>query len=153
MEQRLQRWVDIRSSVRVICWCVVSGVIAVAVWGLLVRPVGVKCAELEALSIRARQLNAALWPGAGRQPVAPVQRLMPPVQPFSPLDFQDKRTALVHWKPQQNGGELVLDALWSDVPALFSRLAQQAVRISAFNLAPEGATLRLSLQLESDHAQ
>lgn len=153
MEQRLQRWVESRSPVRVLCWSVVSGVIAVAVWGILVRPVGLKCAELEALSVRARQLNAALWPGAGRQPEAPAQREMPPVQPFSPLDFQDKRTALVYWKPQQTGGELVLDAPWSDVPALFSRLAQQAVRISAFNLAPEGATLRLSLQLESDHAQ
>ena len=85
--------------------------------------------------------------------MAPARREMPPVQPFSPLDFQDTRTALVHWKPQQNGGELVLDTLWSDVPALFSRLAQQAVSISAFNLAPEGTTLRLSLQLESDHAQ
>ena len=153
MEQRLQRWVETRSFVRVICWCVVSGFIAVAVWGVLVRPVGLKCEELEALSIRARHLNAALWPGAGRQPVAPAQREMPPVQPFSPLDFQDKRTALVHWKPQQNGGELVLDALWSDVPALFSRLAQQAVSVRAFSLAPEGTTLRLSLQLVSDHAQ
>lgn len=153
MEQRLQRWVESRSSVRVLCWSVVSGVIAVAVWGILVRPVGLKCAELEALSVRARQLNAALWPGVGRQPVMPAQREMLPVQPFSPLDFQDKRTALVHWKPQQTGGELVLDTPWSDVPALFSRLAQQAVRISAFNLAPEGKTLRLSLQLESDHAQ
>lgn len=153
MEQRLQRWVESRASVRVICWCVVSGVIAVAVWGLLVRPVGLKCEELEALSFRARQLNAALWPQAGRQPVAPAQRETQPVQPFSPLDFQDKRTTLVHWKPQLNGGELVLDALWSDVPALFSRLAQQAVSVRAFSLASEGTRLRLSLQLESDHAR
>ncbi|TAT61929.1 HofO, partial [Enterobacter cloacae] len=33
------------------------------------------------------------------------------------------------------------------------RLAQQDVRIAAFTLAPQGAALRLRVQLELDHAK
>ncbi|MEM5525986.1 DNA utilization protein HofO [Enterobacter hormaechei] len=76
-----------------------------------------------------------------------------PVQPFSPLAFQREDARLVYWKPQQSGGELALDALWSAVPALFSRLALENVRVSAFSITPQGKQLRLSLQLEIGHAQ
>ncbi|WP_276330668.1 hypothetical protein [Enterobacter hormaechei] len=39
------------------------------------------------------------------------------------------------------------------VPALFSRLALENVRVSAFSITPQGKQLRLSLQLEIGHAQ
>ena len=76
-----------------------------------------------------------------------------PVQPFSPLAFQREDARLVYWKPQHSGGELALDALWGAVPALFSRLALENVRVSAFSITPQGKQLRLSLQLEIGHAQ
>ena len=92
----------------------------------------------------------SLWPKAGRRPVVTQVK---PVQPFSPLAFQREDARLVYWKPQQSGGELALDALWGAVPALFSRLALENVRVSAFSITPQGKQLRLSLQLEIGHAQ
>jgi len=68
--------------------------------------------------------------------------------PFSPLDFQGADATLVHWKPQQNGGELMLDLEWKALPALFSRLAQRDVQIAAFAIAPQDKALRLRLELE-----
>ncbi|AVJ81957.1 putative dNA utilization protein HofO [Enterobacter hormaechei subsp. hoffmannii] len=59
----------------------------------------------------------------------------------------------MYWKPQHSGGELALDALWGAVPAIFSRLALENVRVSAFSITPQGKQLRLSLQLEIGHAQ
>ncbi|WP_446422885.1 HofO family protein, partial [Enterobacter kobei] len=44
----------------------------------------------------------------------------------------------MYWKPQHSGGELALDALWGAVPALFSRLALENVRVSAFSITPQG---------------
>jgi pilus assembly protein HofO len=67
---------------------------------------------------------------------------------FSPLDFQGDNTTLVHWKPLQNGGELMLEIEWQALPALFSRLAQRDVQIAAFAISPQGTALRLRLELE-----
>jgi len=67
---------------------------------------------------------------------------------FSPLDFQGDNATLVHWKPLQNGGELMLEVEWQALPALFSRLAQRDVQIAAFAIAPQGKALRLRLELE-----
>ncbi|TAT61421.1 HofO, partial [Enterobacter cloacae] len=46
-----------------------------------------------------------------------------------------------------------LDAEWPAILTAFARLAQQDVRIAAFTLAPQGAALRLRVQLELDHAK
>ncbi|AMX07877.1 hypothetical protein A0R60_3643 [Enterobacter asburiae] len=67
---------------------------------------------------------------------------------FSSLDFQGDNATLVHWKPLQNGGELMLEVKWQALPALFSRLAQRDVQIAAFAIAPQGTALRLRLELE-----
>jgi pilus assembly protein HofO len=71
--------------------------------------------------------------------------------PFSPLDFQDGDTTLVHWKPLPNGGELALEVEWPAIPGLFSRLAQQDVQVAAFAISPQGKALRLRLEL--NHAK
>lgn len=153
MEHLIQRWFASRPSARLACWSTVAGIIGLAIWGLIVRPASRQCAELGELSLRAARTNAALWPEARRHPRISAERVTQDSQPFSPLDFQGKGTRLVHWKPQPNGGELALSAPWSEIPALFSRLAKQAVKVTAFTLAPEGAQLRLSLQLETERAQ
>lgn len=153
MDQLFQRWLESRSVVRLVCWCVVSAIFALAAWGLLVRPAWQKCTELDTLSRRAAHTNITLWPTARGFSPEPARGNTRPMPPFSPLELQGKTTRLVHWKPQHNGGELALEAMWSEVPTLFFRLAQQAVRIRAFNIVPAGERLRLSLQLETDRAQ
>ena len=145
-----QRWTDARPSRRVLCWLIASGLVAWAIWGLLLRPAALRYADIQAQAISAKRINASLWPEAGRRVVVTQVK---PSQPFSPLAFQREGARLVYWKPQQRGGELALDASWGAVPALFSRLALENARVSAFSITPQGKRLRLSLQLEIGHAQ
>ncbi|EGQ5299262.1 DNA utilization protein HofO [Enterobacter hormaechei subsp. hormaechei] len=148
-----QRWSDARPFRRVLCWCIASGFVAFVIWGLLLRPAALRYADIQAQAISAKRINASLWPQARRRPVMTQVKPSQPAQPFSPLAFQREEARLVHWKPQQNGGELALDASWGAVPALFSRLALENMRVSAFDITPQGKRLRLSLQLEIGHAQ
>lgn len=67
--------------------------------------------------------------------------------PFSPLDFQGDNATLVHWKPLQGGGELMLEVEWQALPALFPGWRSD-VQIAAFAIAPQGTALRLRLELE-----
>ncbi len=145
-----QRWSDARPSRRVLCWFIASGLVALAIWGLLLRPAALHYADIQAQASSAKRLNASLWPEAGRRVVV---TQVTPSRPFSPLAFQREEARLVYWKPQQSGGELALDASWDEVPALFSRLALENVRVSAFSITPQGKRLRLNLQLEIGHAQ
>lgn len=145
-----QRWTDARPSRRVLCWLIASGLVAWAIWGLLLRPAALRYTDIQAQAISAKRINASLWPEAGRRAVV---TQMTPSQPFSLLVFQREDARLVYWKPQQSGGELALDASWGAVPALFSRLALENARVSAFSITPQGKQLRLSLQLEIGHAQ
>ncbi|MBJ6488161.1 DNA utilization protein HofO [Enterobacter cloacae] len=145
-----QHWADARPSRRVLCWLMASGVIAFVMWGLLLRPAALRHADIQAQAISTQRINASLWPEARRRPGVTQGKLS---QPFSPLAFQREDARLVYWKPQKSGGELALDVSWSAVPALFSRLALKNVRVSAFDLTPQGKQLRLSLQLEVGHAR
>ena len=101
----------------------------------------------------AVQRHATLWPVASNAPRRTPEPDARPVVRFSPLDFQADGATLVHWKPLPGGGELALDAEWPAILTVFARLAQQDVRIAAFTLAPQGAALRLRVQLEQDHAK
>lgn len=95
-----QRWADARPSRRVLCWLIASGLVAWAIWGLLLRPAALRYADVQAQAISAKRINASLWPEAGRQAVF---TQVTPSRPFSPLAFQREDARLVYWKPQQSG--------------------------------------------------
>ncbi len=153
MNMWYQRWADAPPSRRVLCWSIASAIVALAIWGLLLRPAYIHFARIQAQVLSTGRINATLWPRALRQPVVTQVRGAHSAEPFSPLALQGEGARLVHWKPRQSGGELALDASWQAVPALFSRLARKDVRVSAFDIAPQGTQLRLSLQLETGHAR
>ena len=113
-----QRWADARPSRRVLCWLIASGLVAWAIWGLLLRPAALRYADVQAQAISAKRINASLWPEAGRQAVF---TQVTPSRPFSPLAFQREDARLVYWKPQQSGGELALDAEWPAILTAFAR--------------------------------
>ncbi|MGU0057491.1 hypothetical protein ACVXG7_28525 [Enterobacter hormaechei] len=79
-----QRWADARPSRRVLCWLIASGLVAWAIWGLLLRPAALRYADVQAQAISAKRINASLWPEAGRQAVF---TQVTPSRPFSPLHF------------------------------------------------------------------
>lgn len=67
---------------------------------------------------------------------------------FSPADFQLPDVRLVRWLPKGNGGEMVLDTPWEQVPAVFTHLAECSMSVAAFTVRVEHNTLQLALQLE-----
>ena len=148
MDTLLERWCESRPWHRVLCWCLGSLLAGLVAWGALLRPVDRQCAEQQRQLIEDVRTNAALWPAVRKVPFRPETTDTLALTPFSPLDFQGDNATLVHWKPLQNGGELMLEVEWQALPALFSRLAQRDVQIAAFAIAPQGTALRLRLELE-----
>lgn len=151
MNTLLERWCESRSWIRVLCWCLGSLLAALAAWGTLLRPVDRQCAERQRQLIQDVRANAALWPAVRKAPFHPEMTEVRELTPFSPLDFQDDSTTLVHWKPLPDGGELALEVEWPAIPGLFSRLAQRDVQVAAFAISSEGQALRLRLEL--NHAK
>ena len=148
MDTLLERWCESRPWYRVLFWCLGRFLAGLAAWGTLLRPLDRQCAERQRQMIQDARTNAALWPAVRKVPFRPDAVKARALTPFSPLNFQGDETTLVHWKPLQNGGELMLEVEWQALPALFSRLAQRDVRVAAFTLAPQGTALRLQLELE-----
>ena len=74
------------------------------------------------------------------------------LRPFSPLEFDTGELRMVRWQPVNAGGELVVEAVWGQIPGLFATLAQRDVAVARFTLQPEQQKLRLTLQLERQNA-
>ncbi|WP_249415113.1 hypothetical protein [Enterobacter sp. RHBSTW-00994] len=152
MHELVQRWCECRPCTRLFLWCVGTSTTVLIAYLLLVRPIHTEIIRLNTQVINALHVNASKWPGAIRQTTQLKATVPGRERPFSPLEFQAEGTRLVHWRPRQGGGELVLDAGWEQIPEVFSRLALRDVKVSAFTLAPEGSLLRLSVQLEQNDA-
>ena len=60
-----QRWTDARPSRRVLCWLIASGLVAWAIWGLLLRPAALRYADIQAQAISA-EANQRLAVARGR---------------------------------------------------------------------------------------
>ena len=148
MDTLLERWCESRPWNRVLFWFLASLLAGLAAWGTMLRPVDGQSAERQRQRIQDVRTNAALWSAVRKTPFRPKITEALEKTPFSPLDFQGDDEKLVHWKPLQNGGELMLEVEWQAIPALFSRLAQRDVQIAAFAIAPQGTALRLRLELE-----
>ncbi|ROP56434.1 pilus assembly protein HofO [Enterobacter sp. BIGb0383] len=147
-----ERWRDLRPGVRVVIWLGTLCALA-ALWagGFLLGPYQAHRsadAELQgqqaALRAQRRQLREqeqALARDSAEQTV----RLVP----FSALNFQSAEAQLVSWKPDEKGGELVLETSWSPLPAMFQHLAEQDMTPASFAIEPEGRLLHFTLHLES----
>ena len=109
MNTLLERWCESRPWHRVLCWCLGSLLAGLVAWGALLRPVDRQCAEQQRQLIENVSTNASLWPVVRKGPFLPDAAKARELAPFSPLDFQNDETTLVHWKPLQNEGELTLD--------------------------------------------
>jgi hypothetical protein len=98
--------------------------------------------------------HQALWQRvvAQQQVIATAQPNAPgAVVPFSPVDFQRNDAQLVNWIPTGEGGEMVLEIGWEQIPNTFSLLAERGVQVMAFSIKPGAERLLLTLQLEGRH--
>jgi pilus assembly protein HofO len=69
---------------------------------------------------------------------------------FSPLEMLNTGVTLRTWQPRVGGGDMLAEVDWQAVPPLFAWLADCGVRVTAFSLSYEEASLQMSLQLEND---
>lgn len=147
-------WRDLTPAARTLIWLGTVCLLAVLWAGsVLMGPYqariddGEKLQQQQALLIAQRQ---QLW--VQEQTLArDRQEETLRVTPFSALNFQSTEAQLVSWKPDEKGGELVLETLWSPLPAMFEKLAEQDMTPTAFAIEPEGRLLHFTLSLESFH--
>lgn len=145
-------WCALTSRWRCICWAVSSTLIVLLVTGVQARLRDRQLATGQAQQVRDTNINAGLW--------AAVRKLTPPAQvqspaitrPFSPLEFDTGDRRMVRWQPGNNGGELVVEAGWAQIPTLFSTLAQRDIAVARFSIQPEKKTLQVVMQLERQNA-
>lgn len=149
----VERWCASRARTRALIAGLLAGIMALAGWGLLVKPVQRQHVALEARLDETMQATSSLWSAVRRFPPVVTPDAPQMKAPFSPLDFQGSGTRLVHWKPAGGGGALTLEADWAQIPAIFARLAQREAVVGEFDIHPHGARLRLNLQLELPHAR
>lgn len=121
MDTLLERWCESSPLNRVLFWFLASLLAGLAAWGTMLRPVDGQSAERQRQLIQDVRTNAALWSAVRKTPFRPKITEALEKTPFSPLDFQGDDATLVHWKPLQNGGELMLEVEWQAILALFSR--------------------------------
>jgi len=145
-------WRDLRSGQRLAIWLGTFCTL-VMLWGgyFLSGPRQVKKTESAQIQQQLASLavqRGKLWSREKDLPRDGVhyrQRVIP----FSALHFQSPEASLVSWKPDEKGGELVLETRWSPLPALFEKLAEREMIPAAFSIEPEGSLLRFTLHLEA----
>ena len=140
-----ERWYALTPRWRCVVWLASSLLLLLGWWLSFYRPAQQQLISLEAQRQREAASHRAMWSAA--------RKLFPPsAEAFTPLAFNANGLRLVRWQPAAAGGELVLDAAWAAIPALFSLLAQHDVAVTSFSVAPEQQSLQVVLQLERQNA-
>jgi len=145
-----ERWLALSARSRVAVWLTGTAICAVLAWLLAVRPYASEQAQRLARLHAQQQSRSQLWASimplrAGEQTATASL----PGRAFSALVFQTGSARLLSWHPTGDGGEMVLQTGWRDVPESFARLAEQGMQVSAFSLALKEGVLHLRLELES----
>lgn len=147
-----ERWYALSPRWRWLLWSVSSGLMLLCATGMQWRMQAQQIATAQARHVRDAEIAARLW--------RTVRQLVPsdpspsPVasRPFTPLEFDTGEMRMVRWQPGRSGGELVLEATWEQIPALFDTLAQRDMAVGHFSIQPEEKSLRITLQLEHHDA-
>lgn len=158
MAPYLERWLTAPVKVRLCSWLAWTAAWLVIVW-LALAPGRRENAALAlhyekltaSLAQQRKQLAGELNEAQRGAQIKALEATLAPL-PFSALELvQAHGGRLVRWRPDGARGELVMDLEWAQAPSWFARLAQHDVRLLAFTLAPQDASLRLSLQMETHH--
>lgn len=145
-------WWALAPRWRCLGWSLSSALLLLCVMGAQMRVRDQQAAEFQARHAKDAGANARLW--ASIRKLSPSRELasVGVVRPFSPLEFDAPDLRLVRWQPGSAGGELVVEAAWTQIPALFVTLAQRDVAVGRFSIQPEQETLQVVMQLERQDA-
>lgn len=149
MPRIAEYWCALSPRARLACWLMLSTGLVALCWQAGVRP------AWQAQATAYRQLTSLRETSQAQRQRALTLRLPEEASAqladtpgrFSPLDFQFDDARLVRWRPEGQGGELVLQAQWRQVPETFVRLALSDVTLEAFTVVPRGVALEFTLRL------
>lgn len=137
---------------RCLCWILSSALLLLGVAGTQMRGRDRQTAVFQAQRVQDAGANARLWASVRKLTPAAEPASAGMARPFSPLEFDAPELRLVRWQPGNAGGELVVEAAWAQIPALFVTLAQRDVAVGRFSIQPERETLQVVMQLERQDA-
>lgn len=147
----LERWCALPARQRAIAWVFGTGLFTLGIYLLMVRPLQQQTDRLTAQHQQAVARLRQMRVGALPRPPSDAEGVAPTEAAFSPLAFQRDGIRLVHWQPHARGGSFTLSAEWTQIPALFTRLAQAGVGISEFSVEPGESQLRFVARIEDLH--
>lgn len=145
-------WYAMTPRGRCLCWGLSSALLLACVTGWQWRMQVRQIATQQAQHARDAENHARLWTAVRK--LSPPDDVQPAVtaRPFSPLEFDTDALRMVRWQPVGRGGELVIEATWAQIPALFATLARRDVAVGRFSIQPEQNRLRIVMQLERQDA-
>lgn len=137
-------WYALAPRGRCLCWGVSSALLLLCATDWQGR--------MQERQVATQQANARLWTAVRK--LSPPEDVQPAVaaRPFSPLEFNTDALRTVRWQPGGAGGELVIEATWAQIPALFATLARRDVAVGRFSIQPEQNRLQIVMQLERQNA-
>lgn len=143
-----ERWCALAPRWRALWWLAGTLILLLGWFLLLYHPARQQLAGLKAQRAQASAVNAALWAAARNAYPSSAEVAPQPVVPFTPLAFNHKAMRLASWRPVSGGGELILEAEWERIPALFTTLARHDVAVRQFSVEPQQNGLQVVVQLE-----
>ena len=152
MKSLFERWCALTPGWRCGLWLACSLLLLQGWLFFHHQPARQRLSAQEAQRQREAASHRALWASARKLYPPPTDEIAPAPEPFTPLAFNANGLRLVRWQPATAGGELAISAAWTEIPAIFSALAQRDVAVAHFSIAPEKQTLQVVLQLERRNA-
>ncbi|WP_333853024.1 HofO family protein [Leclercia sp.] len=145
-------WYAMTPRGRCLCWGVSSALLLACFIGLQWRMQDRQIAAQQARHARNAEAHARLWAAVRKLSLPEDAPPSPAAEPFSPLAFDTDELRMVRWQPGGRGGELVLEASWTQIPSLFASLARHDVAVGRFSIQPEQKRLQIVMQLERQDA-
>lgn len=153
MPRDLAFWYALSPPLRALAGITAVVLMMTLCWWGLVRPITTERHGLDAQRVAQQPARQARWKA--------LLELKPPAatasddetsEAFSPLALQSAGRQLIRWQPNGAGGELLLEAQWTQIPQTFLYLAGCNMRAEAFSLVMKENRLHFTLQLVRNDA-
>lgn len=153
MPRDLAFWYALSPRFRALSGVTVVVLMMTLCWWGLVRPITTERHGLDAQRAAQQPARQARWKA--------LLELKPPAatasddetsEAFSPLALQSAGRQLIRWQPNGGGGEMLLEAQWTQIPQTFLYLAGCNMRAEAFSLVMKENRLHFTLQLARNDA-
>lgn len=147
----LEFWYALLPRLRAVAGLSAIACLSVVLWWWWVHPIVAGKNVLAQQRMAQHALLQKRWQALlALKPPADFDMLIKKGKAFSPLDFQSDGVQLLRWRPASQGGEMLLETPWAQVPHIFARLADSQMQVPVFSLIARDNALHCLLQLEGN---